>query len=238
MTVEPRVEELLASIRQAIDKDMGGLDNPASSTSGNSHGTLLRGALREMRVNFDSDVVSKQQADSEIAALRTRIGRNRVETAFVTPKLPASPRAVQPLAIPPSRRGGIGDILSGQKQAPHLRQSILPEELVEEPIWDEPEIFEDEPQVYEAAPEPYYEPQAYAPPPPALISPQTAYSAQSSFQNLADTIMARATNDRGLEDMTRDMLRGMLKNWLDDNLPDLVERLVREEIERVARRGR
>jgi hypothetical protein len=38
--------------------------------------------------------------------------------------------------------------------------------------------------------------------------------------------------------MTRDLLRGMLKHWLDANLPGLVERLVREEIERVARRGR
>jgi cell pole-organizing protein PopZ len=28
----------------------------------------------------------------------------------------------------------------------------------------------------------------------------------------------------------------MLKQWLDDNLPKLVERLVREEIERVVRR--
>jgi cell pole-organizing protein PopZ len=31
------------------------------------------------------------------------------------------------------------------------------------------------------------------------------------------------------------MLRPMLSDWLDDNLPKLVERLVREEIERVAR---
>ena len=28
----------------------------------------------------------------------------------------------------------------------------------------------------------------------------------------------------------------MLKQWLDDNLPDMVERLVREEIARVAAR--
>ena len=34
----------------------------------------------------------------------------------------------------------------------------------------------------------------------------------------------------------KDMLRPMLKAWLDDNLPPLVERLVRAEIERVARR--
>jgi cell pole-organizing protein PopZ len=29
----------------------------------------------------------------------------------------------------------------------------------------------------------------------------------------------------------------MLKAWLDANLPDIVERLVRAEIERVSRRG-
>ena len=31
------------------------------------------------------------------------------------------------------------------------------------------------------------------------------------------------------------MMRPMLKNWLDDNLPGLVERIVKTEIERVAR---
>jgi cell pole-organizing protein PopZ len=34
------------------------------------------------------------------------------------------------------------------------------------------------------------------------------------------------------------MLRPMLRVWLDDNLPTIVERLVRAEIERVARGGR
>ena len=37
--------------------------------------------------------------------------------------------------------------------------------------------------------------------------------------------------------MAEEMLRPMLQDWLDNNLPTLVERLVREEIERVARRG-
>jgi hypothetical protein len=31
------------------------------------------------------------------------------------------------------------------------------------------------------------------------------------------------------------MLRPMLKQWLDENLPAIVERLVRAEIQRVAR---
>jgi uncharacterized protein len=37
-----------------------------------------------------------------------------------------------------------------------------------------------------------------------------------------------------LEDIVRDALRPLLRSWLDDHLPALVERLVREEIARVA----
>ena len=35
--------------------------------------------------------------------------------------------------------------------------------------------------------------------------------------------------------VAEDMLRPMLQEWLDNNLPSLVERLVRSEIERIAR---
>jgi uncharacterized protein len=38
-----------------------------------------------------------------------------------------------------------------------------------------------------------------------------------------------------LEDVVRETLRPMLKSWLDENLPDVVERMVEAEIERVTR---
>jgi cell pole-organizing protein PopZ len=76
------------------------------------------------------------------------------------------------------------------------------------------------------------------PTPRALMSNQPAQSAQMSFDRLAESLLARAGGDRTIEDITRELLRGYLRQWLDDNLPPLVERLVREEIERVARRGR
>jgi len=38
-----------------------------------------------------------------------------------------------------------------------------------------------------------------------------------------------------LEEMVRDALHPLLRAWLDDHLPDIVERLVREEIQRVVR---
>ncbi len=75
-------------------------------------------------------------------------------------------------------------------------------------------------------------------PAPALMSPETINAANSSFNQLADTLMARALGERSIEDMTQDLLKGMLRSWLDAHLPGLVEKLVREEIERVARRGR
>jgi uncharacterized protein len=226
VTVEPRVEDLLASIRLAIDADLG-----AQSTSSNSQGTLMRGAIREMRVSFDND----KKADTEISDLRGRISRSRSSTPIVAPKTAPVARAVERL-VPTPTRGGISEILNQPSPKPSaiLRQSIVEEHVpyVEEQQWEEPQYYEEA-----AAPE-YYQP-AYQPPPQAaLMAPHAAHATQNSFQQLADSIMARASGDRGIEDMTRDLLRGMLKSWLDDNLPELVESLVREEIERVARRGR
>lgn len=38
-----------------------------------------------------------------------------------------------------------------------------------------------------------------------------------------------------LEDMTRELLRPLLKTWLDQNLPDVIERMVAKEIEKISR---
>ena len=103
----------------------------------------------------------------------------------------------------------------------------------------------------ELEPEPP-QPQAFVPPPiqtppiqpqpvpsmdmTALISDQTGAAVQNAFGALANTVLSN--NARTLEDLVKEMLKPMLKTWLDDNLPAMVERLVRAEIERVARGGR
>ena len=66
-----------------------------------------------------------------------------------------------------------------------------------------------------------------------LLSPSADQAVQAAFHNLAGTILSN--NARTLEDLVKEMLRPMLKGWLDENLPPLVERLVRQEIERVSR---
>jgi cell pole-organizing protein PopZ len=67
----------------------------------------------------------------------------------------------------------------------------------------------------------------------ALVSAATVEQVSRSFGELAAAIDGQQR--RSLDEMAEDMLRPMLRDWLDDNLPTLVERLVREEIERVAR---
>jgi Protein of unknown function (DUF2497) len=74
--------------------------------------------------------------------------------------------------------------------------------------------------------------------PSGMLSSDASVATASAFNRLADTIVAQATaGNRSIEDITREVLRPMLKSWLDEHLPRVVERLVREEIERVARRG-
>lgn len=104
--------------------------------------------------------------------------------------------------------------------------------------------FEPEP-MFE--PEPVFTPEPPPPPRPAeriraaveeevterLVSSGTVDSVGQSFQLLAHTVLSN--NARTLEDIVKEMLRPMLKGWLDENLPQMVERLVRVEIERVAR---
>jgi len=69
-----------------------------------------------------------------------------------------------------------------------------------------------------------------------LLSPHSTAAVSVAFNSLASTVLSE--NARTLEDLVKEMMRPMLKDWLDENLPGLVERIVRAEIERVARGGR
>ena len=245
MTAEPDMESLLASIRKAIDSDIGKNTRPASPVSADPP---FRGAVRELRANFDDNLTRPRDSSAEISELRNKIQKNRSTAGFVepAPRLPivtSSP----PKAPAPESRTGFAGILGGDAaevapwaphsrrdlDAPSLRPSILDREPVSQDYqtsFEGSEVYPDE--VGWAEEEP-----AYAPASP-LMSADSAGAANSSFNQLADTLMARALGERTIEDMTQDLLKGMLRSWLDAHLPSLVEKLVREEIDRVARRGR
>lgn len=72
--------------------------------------------------------------------------------------------------------------------------------------------------------------------PEPLMSPVAGASITSSFQTLAESVVLQDPDL--IERVMRESMRPLLKAWLDDHLPSIVERLVRTEIERVARGGR
>ena len=70
-------------------------------------------------------------------------------------------------------------------------------------------------------------------PRPALISERAGRQVAAAFGELSEAFAA--SRRRSFDEMAEEILRPMLQDWLDNNLPHLVERLVREEIERIAR---
>ena len=78
---------------------------------------------------------------------------------------------------------------------------------------------------------------AYSPPGPQNArNERSNATVASAFQALSASVQLASAES--IDRHVREMLRPMLKQWLDDNLPVMVERMVRAEIERVARGGR
>jgi cell pole-organizing protein PopZ len=89
-------------------------------------------------------------------------------------------------------------------------------------------------------------PVAHTEPPPAhdahLLGAESEAAAAASVGTLLRTLTAERTTEihRGgptIEDLVREGIRPLLKSWLDVHLPPLVERTVRQEIERIVGRA-
>jgi hypothetical protein len=68
---------------------------------------------------------------------------------------------------------------------------------------------------------------------PALLSERVERQVTASFSELSEAFAARSR--KTFDEMAEEMIEPLLRDWMENNLPTLVERLVREEIERVAR---
>jgi cell pole-organizing protein PopZ len=242
------MESLLASIRKAIDSDIG---KNTKAPSPAVHDSSFSGAMRESRVRYDDEPPIRRDASEEISDLRNKILKNRQSAGFAEPlpRLPSLPNTMPPAQAPrpASSKSGFAGILGGEGQqvtpwAPRVKHEAEAPDLrptIQDDLPPAPQDYQhsgySESEVYPAEVGWAEDEPAFAPLGP-LMSPETINAANSSFNQLADTLMARALGERSIEDMTQDLLKGMLRGWLDAHLPDLVEKLVREEIERVARR--
>jgi cell pole-organizing protein PopZ len=156
----------------------------------------------------------------------------------------------------PAARGGDDDVLVLTEEvdsdgAPTMSAAPAPEPAFQEMEEPQPlpnEELASEPSVQLSEPEPLADAAAMDPPNPVpefgrrLISDTTAAASLSALSELVSRThrepniesLPLGNANRTLEDITRELLRPILKHWLDENLPELVERIVREEIGRLA----
>ena len=102
---------------------------------------------------------------------------------------------------------------------------------------DEPEVLElTETVAPEAAAEEIVVPAIEAK--PTLVSDKTAEASRSSLAALSALVVKpEVAGGDTLEGLVREMLKPMLAEWLESRLPDVVERLVAQEIRRITDRG-
>ena len=261
---EPSMEEILASIRRIIesnDPDSGkigsaslppvydGEDDDADDEihltiedevyassefrAANDPGPLLSSPTQRAVVSSVeperpaaksislADLAARVRSSSERAAESERHQQGeapRAESPVMTSRMAelrsSAPPAEMPVASMTSARTE-----ASQTEVPMVSETFVPEAVASEQVAATQEI--------PSAPVRQEVEQT------ALVSLATGEQVARSFGELAEAI--DGSQRRSLDEMAEEMLRPMLREWLDDNLPTLVERLVREEIERVAR---
>ncbi|GLQ39157.1 hypothetical protein GCM10007908_27770 [Rhizobium albus] len=249
---EPSMEEILASIRRIIETN-----DAASPDRGDSRPQLA--AVSEVPAaaqpqNTQVDNHPQPQAAQSAAAART------ISLADVAARLRSAPDA-QP--IPAAAAPAVEDEVARAMTADSLQRfdseeldvaeddaandhwnRLADEEHFEEPAdgsdWPDLDALDQSASVlhlHEHAAEKAQDTRTSTEQKGGeLISSAAGAKVAAAFEDLNEAVVRGQM--RSFDDIAEDMLRPMLKDWLDDNLPTLVERLVREEIERVARGGR
>ncbi len=237
---ESRMEDVLASIRRAIDENANG------ATQGR-----LGGSMAEFKVKFDPPANQENRSRRSyeqvspaaspttqgfagiLTGMKDRPGASAPRDGF-KPREPVQRRSK---SVPPSKSDEGQKIYDGYYAAQVMNYT---EPASRTEPYQALASASTGPAGYLPLPRPMVAGQRLGlPPADALMSQASSDAAQAAFARLAETLARRALGgERPIADITQEILRGMLKQWLDDNLPKIVERLVREEIERVVRRPR
>lgn len=258
---EPSMEEILASIRRIIEDSDGGRKQPGeadeliqdlervSSADAAPDVEAFRAdmhAAPEVRKPVTLAEVQAQlpAAEPVIARMETPVrpdpapARPSMTLAEVSARVAAEPAAVD---TPAPRPVPAADVADWRREIAAVGEQAMSDrgearKTVAQPPVETPR---DEPTA-KAAVEPsrpdaaVVRPAAASDAPrPAIVSEHTGRQVAAAFGELSDAFASRSK--KTFDEMAEEMLRPMLQDWLDNNLPTLVERLVREEIERVAR---
>lgn len=243
---EPSMEEILASIRRIIEdsdttrppvEEDAARSEPAAAVEAGDGG---QGEVEAFRAELEAAAAPVSMSEIHASVTQAR-GHEPEEDAE-----PAQSAEIRPIRIEPPMQAEAAEVepASEAPAEPEPEPVEAPDSFhsrPEEPVETAPALVAPEPEPEPAASEP--EPAMTVPEPvtaaeagkAAIISDSTGRQVAAAFGELSEAFAA--SRRRSFDQMAEEMLRPMLQDWLDNNLPTLVERLVREEIERVARGG-
>jgi uncharacterized protein len=117
---------------------------------------------------------------------------------------------------------------------PDMPLELTDSMIVEEQQQPEEQYYDPQPQYQQPAYDPHYGAH--------LVSDPVAEASGASISQLAQAVArerAVALGNHGLtlEQLVREICTPILKHWLDTNLPYMVERIVKQEIERIVNRS-
>jgi len=205
---EPTMEEILASIRRIIADDDSTRPAPVPAKPAVAPAPVAKPAVAPAPV---AKLADADDRSDEGAALG----------GFGNPQAPGV---------------AANDVFERRDASPSKPPLIAGREAASDETFDDTPYTEEPAESAAPMPQPAPAPsfaKPAVPSEPALLSPRATAAVDLAFNTLAHTVLVQ--NSRTLEDLVREMLKPMLKAWLDDNLPNMVERLVRAEIERVSR---
>jgi hypothetical protein len=248
---EPSMEEILASIRRIIEDSDTGRKQPAEA--GELRQDLEPAAVSAPAVEVDafrSELHADARKPATLAEVQAQLAAADPEIARVEARpepvkaASADSGSAEPSAPAAMARPVAANAQSAETIVADWRREIAAvggSTVTARPAARVPEAA---PKVEMEKEEPAFEAAAHAGASqasepeaqsarPAILSEHTGRQVAAAFGELSDAFASRGK--KSFDEMAEEMLRPMLQDWLDNNLPTLVERLVREEIERVAR---
>lgn len=211
---EPTMEEILASIRKIISED-------------EPEGGAAEGAAAEATVEDEGEGEEGQPLE-----LTQMVGDDGNVVDLRGPQQAAAPEAGSPPQEPPAAAAAETPPEAAGETAEAETDTDIDLEAEESvPMADDPAPAQEVPADAEPAD------------PGGLVSATTAAMATSAMAKISENaegdspVTNLSGGDRTIEALVREALAAHLKDWLDANLPDLVETVVREEIQKMVKRA-
>src|SRR5512138_517667 len=254
---EPTMEEILASIRRIISEDEPAGGKPAEAVPPATPPAAPKAAAKPAPQRAPEPVPEASGRGAENILELTRMVADDGSIVDLADQPAAEePAADEPAAEEPAGAEPAEEPVTTEEEAAAEEPAEAP---AEEALPSEEQPADEEPSGGDLLrPHEEAEAEAEADEPPAeparvpatagegseFVSAVTAAAATASLAAVTKAAMANRQGDaiaigggRTLEELVRQSLAPELKGWLDANLPDLVERIVREEIRKMIRRA-